>query len=181
MESVATPDAEQAEAYVATLALFLVFSQSPKEEKAYLRLPSAWRTLWSELCTSQQEAVDAKDRDILRNLRKLLDNNDQSLGETRTSTKPKPKHCSTPRKDVENARSPKEPQQSLESPADLIQLWSTKASTQSFQRMLVARRALPISGFRDELLQAIEENQAIIVCGETGSDLLCSRSKHVGN
>lgn len=181
MKSVATPDAEQAEAYAATVALFLVFSQSPKEEKAYLRLPSAWRTLWSELCKSRLESIDATDRNGLRNLRKLLDNNDLSLGPHLCSTKAKPKHCQTIQKDVENARIPKEHQPSLGSSANLVQLWSIKASTESFQRMLVARRALPISAFRDEILQAIEENQAIIVCGETGSDSLCSRSNRVDN
>ena len=181
MESVATPDAEQAEAYVATVALFLIFSQSRKEEKAYLRLPSAWRSLWSELCKSRQESVDAIDRNILRNLRKLLDNNDQSLGQNLLSTNAKPKHCQTLQKDVENARSPKEHQQSLGSSPDLVQLWSTKASTDSFKRMLIVRRGLPISTYRDELLQAIEENQAVIVCGETGSDSPSSRSKRVDN
>jgi len=181
MKSVATPDAEQAEAYVATVALFLIFSQSPKEEKAYLRLPSAWRSLWSEFCKSWQESVDATDRNSLRNLRNLLHNNDQSTGQNVPGTKVKPEPCQALQKDIENARSPKEHQQSLGWPADLVQLWSTKASTDPFKRMLVARKALPIFGYRDELLQAIEENQAVIVCGETGSYVLPPRFKGVDN
>ena len=47
MDALATPNPQQAEGYVSTLALFILFPQSSKEGKAYLRLPAVWR----DLCT----------------------------------------------------------------------------------------------------------------------------------
>lgn len=31
------------------------------------------------------------------------------------------------------------------------------------------RRSLPVYGFREQFLQAVKENQVLIICGETGS------------
>lgn len=31
------------------------------------------------------------------------------------------------------------------------------------------RKSLPVYGFREQFLQAVEENQVLIICGETGS------------
>jgi len=72
MMTIATPDAEQSKAYIATYALFHIFASSPKEEKAFLRLPPAWRELWSELAEAKKEYVDRKDRKAVKELRDLV-------------------------------------------------------------------------------------------------------------
>lgn len=48
MTSISTPDASQSESYAATVALFLIFSTSVREEKVFLRLPPVWRELWTD-------------------------------------------------------------------------------------------------------------------------------------
>jgi ATP-dependent RNA helicase DHX29 len=61
----ATPGNAQSEAYIAAAALFVIFSGSPKEEKAHLRLPPAFRDLWAEFAELKREHNDAKDRDTV--------------------------------------------------------------------------------------------------------------------
>lgn len=79
MASIATPDSKQSEAYIATLALFVVFG-STKEEKVFMRLPAAWRELWSELAEEKKNRTDAADRAAIRELRALVrEKHDQEL------------------------------------------------------------------------------------------------------
>ncbi len=72
MSAVATPDVKQSEAFVSTVALFYVFSNSPREEKVNLRLPPVWRDLWSELAESKKSVSDAQDRTVVKALRDLI-------------------------------------------------------------------------------------------------------------
>ncbi|KAK6951471.1 hypothetical protein Daesc_008006 [Daldinia eschscholtzii] len=79
MASIATPDSKQSEAYIATLALFVVFG-STKEEKVFMRLPAAWRGLWSELTEGKKNQTDAADRTAIKELRALVrEKHDQEL------------------------------------------------------------------------------------------------------
>lgn len=71
MVSVATPDSKQSEAYIATLALFVIFG-STKEEKVFLRLPAAWREFWSELAEEKKNQADAADRVAIKDLRAMI-------------------------------------------------------------------------------------------------------------
>ena len=174
MISVATPTDEQAEGYVATTAIFLIFSHSPKEEKSYLRLSSVWRDLWLELAKSQQDLAAAADLNALRDLRKVVMETSQATQPDHIETNGKILSGPTGHSNIEDIRGLGAEHQPIEPPQDLIQLWFSKASSASFKRMLMARKTLPIWGFRDEILQAIENNQAVIVCGETGSGTLRS-------
>lgn len=72
MNGVATPDSKQSEAYISTCALFHVFSGNSREEKAALRLPPAWRDLFSELAEAKKKRVDSEDRIIVKDLRSLV-------------------------------------------------------------------------------------------------------------
>ncbi|KAF4121009.1 ATP-dependent RNA helicase DHX29 [Geosmithia morbida] len=99
MNSIATPDAKQSEAYIATTALFYIFSGNTREEKVSLRLPPAWRDLFSELGKAKKNHLDSQDRDVVKYLRTL------------------------------------------------------KSRTQ-----------LPMWGFRDQVLRAVDENQVVIIC-----------------
>lgn len=174
METVSTPTEEQAESYTATAALFFVFSHSPKEEKAHLRLPSVWRDLWIELSKSQQECTNAVDCETLRDLRKLIpaDIVVPELLSTKTNG-----HLNTNgdvRRSVDSIENANGSHQTIGRSEELIGLWSTKASTISFKKMLRLRQTLPIFEYKDELLHAIEENQTVIICGETGISLSLS-------
>lgn len=43
------------------------------------------------------------------------------------------------------------------------------AAESEFEKIQVARRDLPMFKYREQLLQAIEEHQILIIVGETGS------------
>lgn len=72
MTGVATPDAKQSEAYIATVALFHIFSANAREEKVNLRLPPTWKDLWSELAETKKDHADAADRTVVKDLRGLV-------------------------------------------------------------------------------------------------------------
>lgn len=72
MVGVAAPDSKQSEAYIATSALFHVFSGNTREEKVSLRLPSVWKDLWNEMAEAKKNQLDSQDRDALRSLRTLV-------------------------------------------------------------------------------------------------------------
>ncbi|KAK4990405.1 hypothetical protein LTR50_002580 [Elasticomyces elasticus] len=173
MTGIATPDQAQSESYIATVALFLVFSSSPREEKAYLKLPPAYRDLWAELVALKQDKVDATDRENVRELRQLI-----RLQETRDDDEADDEHVlrnaiMRRNKGISGTSTPNSVGGDGEQPSHnvsqgLKDLWARKASTASFQRMLLARMNLPMFQFRSTALSAIEENQVVIICGETG-------------
>ena len=165
METVSTPSLDQADSYVATVALYLMFSHSPKESNVKLRLPSAWKDLWIELSTQKQNLDEKRAKDDLRDLRKLMlyiasrrDEDGASYLPGKTDIPPA----------ASNGQSSKEEHRPIIAAEEIAKIWSSKASTRSFQQMLTSRRALPIWNFKGELLRSLDKNQVVIVCGETG-------------
>lgn len=71
MLTVATPDVEQSEAYISTIALFAIFG-SAKEDKVFMRLPPVWKDLWTEMAEAKKELTDAQDRSTIKDLRALV-------------------------------------------------------------------------------------------------------------
>lgn len=170
MSTIACSEASQSEAYICTVALFLVFFGSPKEEKAHLRLPSVWRDLWGDMVLQNKASTDASDREVIKSIRGLIEKTpgefdrhaeaDTKLikgkidGESRVVT--------TTTKD--------------ESPPDTLKaLWAQKQSSSNYQKMLTSRMTLPIWHYRGSILAAIEDHQVVIVCGATG----CGKSTQV--
>ena len=175
MIGISTPDAVQSEAYISTIALFVVFIASPKEEKAYLRLPAIWKDLWIELCEGKKENTDRIDRQELQGLRKVIDETYQAVpmtselpgshnGVSNDGRNTIDSHSSTPTANVKEENS-----------ESLRMIWKDKVSKEAYTRMLTLRMALPIWGFRNQLLSAIDSHQVVILCGETG----CGKSTQV--
>lgn len=167
MTSIACPDSIQSEAFVSTAALCLIFASSP-EEKIYMRLPSVWRDLWEEFCVLKREHDDAKDRDILRELRSMVD-------KLHYGDDPNVRNCID--NNIESVLSITNPESEERQPPsqptaafcdEMKAIWKAKESTQTYQTMLSARMHLPIFNFKDDLLLAIENHQIAIICGETG-------------
>ena len=175
MVRVSTPNAAQSEAYISIAALFVIFITSPKEEKAHVRLPPTWKDLWSEFCTARRETLDSVDRNILRDIRKMIENAEES-GFQGTGAAERQKEVSVEGRNGLGYPLPV-PLTGTQSPESktLRATWKEKASTPSYIRMLKSRIALPIWDFRNDLLEAIENNQIVIVCGETG----CGKSTQV--
>jgi ATP-dependent RNA helicase DHX29 len=169
MIGVASPDALQSEAFISTVALFYIFSSFAKEEKLYLRLPAAWRDLYLELAEHRKGEADAEDRDRLKMIRTIVrDHNEQEEDDgvvlaaafrTRNRDSPRPgsSRNMSPSKEAIASRS-----------NELMGIWHRVRSTHSYQRMLVSRMNLPMFGFREVALAAIDRNQVVILCGETG-------------
>lgn len=174
MISVATPDALQSESLISTWALFSIFSSSPKEEKAYLRLPSVWRNVWSELLAEKKESDDAAIRNTLRELRSHVHSvntvaeRDNSLHVWQEGNP----HMKVREPDLRHNKAYNMGQMSSEK---LMELWSTRSKSNQYQKMLNFRRTLPVWSFRDDLLHVIKNCPVLIVCGETG----CGKSTQV--
>ncbi|PSK56712.1 ATP-dependent RNA helicase DHX36 [Elsinoe australis] len=169
MINVAASGIEQSEGFVCTAALSAIFSGSPKEDKASLRLPPSFRDLYQEFAQAKQEVVDSKDREIVKSLRIVLqkqkDNDEDQDIVLRKAFRDRSKKSSgtnTPNgtaKQIETKPS-EDPQ--------LMELWSRKSSTPAYQTMLQGRKELPMYQFKEHALEAVRKNQVTILCGETG-------------
>lgn len=174
MVSLSCPTEAQSEAYISTVAMFLIFASSSKEEKVHLRLPSTWRDLWKELSQLKKDRDEAADRQVLRELRTMIAENalaDSGLNEPSnsvTQTVPRNHPIAVDLHQTQEA--------SNIFPCDDIKaLWASKTSTTTYQRMLTSRMKLPIWDFKHELLNTIMRSQIVIICGETG----CGKSTQV--
>ena len=174
MVSLSCPTEAQSEAYISTVAMFLIFASSSKEEKVHLRLPSTWRDLWKELSQLKKDRDEAADRQVLRELRTMIaesalsDSGSNGTSNSVTQTVPRNQPIAV---DLHQAQ---------EAPNvlpcdDIKALWASKSSTTAYQRMLISRMNLPIWNFKHELLNSIMQSQIVIICGETG----CGKSTQV--
>lgn len=168
MDSLATPNAQQAEGYVSTLALFILFPQNSKEGKAYLRLPAVWRDLYTEFSNLKKEQEDEIDKNSVKNLKRLVQDNQGTFEDDVVL-------LDNFRKRNGNGSKPSSP---LKGPSrdnyfghveQLQEAWGAKSSTPSFQRMVKGRMNLPIWNFKDEILSTLDTHRALIICSETGS------------
>lgn len=174
MVSISCPTAAQSEAFISTVALFLVFASPSKEEKAHLRLPPTWRDLWKEMSQMKKEQDDAKERQVLRELRDMVAEH-ESLGQN-VSEEEKDSGSGVSKREDAAAKSQDSASGVTVTPSGGIQaIWTSKMSSHTYQQMLTSRKRLPIWKFKDELLAAIISHQVVIICGETG----CGKSTQV--
>lgn len=139
MLRVATPDTKQSEAYIATSALFHIFSGNSREEKVALRLPPVWRDLWNEMAEAKKNRLDSQNREVVKALRALVrQRHDQELedgvilqGAFRGRGTPKASQDSS-----ENGPSDRR-KQNLAVAEEYKKIWANKSSSRKFQVMLV--------------------------------------------
>jgi ATP-dependent RNA helicase DHX29 len=170
---VAVVSVDQSESYISVAALFSISAPSSKEEKVYLRLPSNWRELYREFLEHRRTRLDAADRDAIKHYRSMIQDQieiEESDGVVFTN-----------RFKMRNqgATSSSTPNSGYNTPVrqfdGLKDLWAAKASTPSYQHMLVGRSTLPVFGFRESIMSTIDKNQVTIICGETG----CGKSTQI--
>lgn len=165
MDTIATPTAREADWYIATVALFLVFAHYPKESKASMKLPPPFRGLWQELLEVKKSADDSQIKAILAGIRQTVQNYTSSLPADEVLT-----HNFQKRHTVSTSQqSSKGSAGGVANNHDLVELWNMKSSTPAFQKMQISRASLPIASFRDDILATFEANQVTIICSETGS------------
>ncbi|KAH7193190.1 P-loop containing nucleoside triphosphate hydrolase protein [Fusarium flagelliforme] len=175
MTGIATPDSKQSESYISTAALFYTFSGNTKDEKVAIRLPHVWKDVWAELAEARKAHVDEQDREVVRGLRALVrERHDQELedgviiqGAFRGRGN---KHVIDSGDDGNHGS-----RQNTTNGEYYQKIWADKSSTRKFQTMLQSRMQLPMWNFREQVLNAVDENQVVIVCGETG----CGKSTQV--
>ncbi|CAH0059275.1 unnamed protein product [Clonostachys solani] len=177
MTRISTPDSKQSEAYAATAALFHIFSNNPKEEKVNLRLPSAWRDLWLEFTEAKKTHLDTQDRLVVKDLRDLVrERKNQELEDGVILTNAFRGRGGT--KNLSDSGDNGSQDRSKQHTANVDvykKIWSDKSNTQKYQAMLKSRMQLPMWHFRERVLGAVDSNQVVIVCGETG----CGKSTQV--
>ncbi|RDL38031.1 p-loop containing nucleoside triphosphate hydrolase [Venustampulla echinocandica] len=182
MIGISTPDVKQSEAYIATVALFLIFSSSAREDKVVLRLPATWRDLWSELAEEKKDKGDQVDRESIRKLRDIIrEKRDQELEDGVLLKGAFKNRGSAKAPDSTDESMADRAARSALTPEAYYKIWADKCSTQSYQIMLASSRAyqsrmqLPMWGFKEQVLQTIDREQVVIICGETG----CGKSTQV--
>lgn len=176
MTAVSTPDSNQSEAFVATVALFMIFGSSGREDKVFLRLPSIWRELWTELADVMKEQMDSADRDAIRVFRDTVRaKRDRDEEDGVVLTKAFRKRANQTPNDTSDESGSDKAAKSLFTKQMLQNIWQQKVSTYSYQKILQFRMQLPMWNFKEDVLTAIERHQVVIICGETG----CGKSTQV--
>ncbi|KAJ5668882.1 hypothetical protein N7462_009952 [Penicillium macrosclerotiorum] len=168
MDALATPNEQQAEGYVSTLALFILFPQNSKEGKAYLRLPAVWRELWTEFSSLKKTQEDEIDKATVKDLKRLVQENQGSFEDDVVLSDNFRKRNGAASKPGSPLKGPYRDNY-FGQEAQLQQAWEAKSSTPSFHRMMQGRMNLPIWNFKDEILNTLDTHRALIICSETGS------------
>lgn len=174
MTEIATPDEKQSQAFIATTALFAVFGSSGKEEKVSLRLPSQWRGLWNEYAEAKKNETDAQDRAAIRELRSLVRQRRDQEEEDGVVLSGAFRGRNNGRNGAENSDVLAEKRALLE-PNFYQNIWQRKSSSNKYQMMLQSRMQLPMWQFRQQVVDTVEQEQVVIICGETG----CGKSTQV--
>ncbi|KAK9444538.1 pre-mRNA-splicing factor ATP-dependent RNA helicase PRP22 [Metarhizium brunneum] len=174
MKSVAVSDAKQSEAYISTAALFHIFNGNSKDEKVSLRLPPVWKDLWSEMAEAKKDYMDTQDREAVRSLRTMVrQRQDQELEDGVIAFRGRGAARNSP--DSTQNGSLDRSRLNTAGVESLQKIWYDKARGEKFQSMLKFRMQLPMWQFRPQVLAAVDDNQVVIVCGETG----CGKSTQV--
>ncbi|KAM0444277.1 hypothetical protein ACHAO4_010319 [Trichoderma viride] len=181
MTNVATPDTKQSEAYIATVALFHIFNGNPKDEKVNLKLHPVWRDFWSEMAEAKKSHLDAQDRLVVKQIKALVrQRQDQELedgvvlqGAFRGRNNGKASSDGIESGHAERAKH-------VEIDENLKKMWALKSSRKKYEAMLQSRVQLPMWKFKGEVLNAVDNNQVIIICGETGCEELGDEKGDLG-
>lgn len=166
MASFAAMTKDQAEAYIATYALFKLCSK--RDEKIYLRLPTIWRALWSELLDEGRRESERQERETLRDLRKTLKITETSAIVPESVQSTRPRTAKDPGSVHGIPEAGRQGWGKAMDPKAIQDDWRYRVNRPEYLRMLEHRQHLPMWAFRTEVLAAIEREQIVIICGETG-------------
>ncbi|KAI8835604.1 P-loop containing nucleoside triphosphate hydrolase protein [Chytriomyces cf. hyalinus JEL632] len=166
-----------AQEHVATLALFNLFGASLP---LYRSLPPAYRDFWIELEEAQRNSADMAlklEEDAILDVVSGLFKEYEELVKARNATnadarKSKNAFGSMQEASIntQNDEGSKSDTLRMEAQSDsLREKFEARTRNASYIEMKEFRSQLPVSNMRDELLKLIEDNQVVIVSGETGS------------
>ncbi|KAK6362941.1 hypothetical protein TWF730_000392 [Orbilia blumenaviensis] len=158
MVNISCPTKIQADYLLATVVLYRLFP----EEKLYLRLNSVWRGYWQELVDEAKLEADGHEKRVLKWIRSATEEIMQNV----TPPDDKGKLGFEPEAG-DGKKIFYEPLEFMTT-QQIRSTYEAKVSNPMYHYMLQGRMGLPIWAYREQLLQAISENQVTIVCGETG-------------
>lgn len=171
MEDVACPADDQAEQYIATVALHaLTFPQTDGFAAGniasgtltfFRSLPPSFRDLWDELEAKRKERDDEINRNLWTKLRALAIAKCEAASK-RSGKSAKTSTATTTNGDARRFRNSQafDPQ--------LAESFAQRQASYEYQEMLEQRNALPIAAYRSMIIETLEESQVIVLSGETG-------------
>jgi len=162
MQYVATKDSVQSEAFLATLALFLLHSSGIVNSKVLQRLPRPFRNVMSDLEQTRIDFVRDYDMNTVQHLRRMMrSTTDKALSDPGDSVKLEAQGASVKHSSLNHFI--------RHSPDSAMKSWAQRADTASYRKMQQGRRDLPIYNYKQDILQVFEQNQILIVCADTGA------------
>ncbi|THU91743.1 P-loop containing nucleoside triphosphate hydrolase protein [Dendrothele bispora CBS 962.96] len=175
MDDVACPEKNQAEQYIATVALHSLSyppsegfsSGTPGSQTSFRLLPPAFRDLWSELEEARKHKDEEINRGIWAKLRPIVESKLEAQNKT----------INKGLKSVNGFSTKKQISSSLTNGVneDLIADFRAREASPGYQTMLAQRDKLPIAEYRQHIIQTLEEHQVLVLSGETG----CGKSTQV--
>lgn len=158
MVNISCPTKLQADYLLATVVLYQLFP----EEKLYLRLNSVWRGYWQELVTETKLEADKHEKRLLKWVRSATEDIMQN------ASPPDDKGRTGLEAEVGDGKKIFYEALEFMTTQQIRNTYEAKVTNPMYHYMLQGRMCLPIWAYREQLLQAIGENQVTIVCGETG-------------
>lgn len=169
MKEVAAASLAQSEAYICTLALFLISTLSANDQKTTSRLPTVWRDLIKDLTEADLKLVSEEHKTTLRRLRAIIRETRDQIKQRQDFTAPSTSRNFEVRNEPGQLRRTRQPAGVKMSPEQVSTEWSARISRPSFQQMLQVRQDLPVHQYKDRILDCIAANPVSIICAETGA------------
>jgi ATP-dependent RNA helicase DHX29 len=167
MISIATSTRLQSEAYVSTIALFVLCAGEARDEKVFLRLPPVWRKLWADLLEQREAEIAASDKANLKQIRNLISDRESRPEEGGSLALSMMRQKD--REDAGRASVTRISRALRMTPEQLRTEWVQKSSTPRYRAILPTRQQLPISEHREQIIKSIDAQQVTILCAETGA------------
>ncbi|KAF8445365.1 P-loop containing nucleoside triphosphate hydrolase protein [Terfezia claveryi] len=183
MTKLSAPSSAQSEAYISTVVLYQLYGGSTSAGgKGNLMLQGVWKDLYAEFAEGDKAEEERTERDVLEKLHKIVLSEDienwGDMGAKGLSKKGKTKKDGEKGVGAEGEPVEGKPLADREKRAvgkNLREEWEERVNSGPFRNMLDYRKQLPIWSFKDEILNALDKEQVIIICGETG----CGKSTQV--
>ncbi|CAE6476966.1 unnamed protein product [Rhizoctonia solani] len=171
----ACPTLSQAEEYAALYALHSLSApvkagfvgirstSTPVQMSSIGSLPPSARDLWKEFDARRKQEEDETNRRVWATLRTIVE---PKLAPPVTyKTNQSGKATAPASQDISPSIQPKAPPEEIPS---LQKDYETRQASHAYQEMLRKRNELPIAAFRTQIIQSLQDNQVIVLSGETG-------------
>jgi ATP-dependent RNA helicase DHX29 len=167
MRTIAAVSKMQSEAYISSLALFLMSTMGNKEQKVTSRLPTVWRDQLKELSDTRQDLANEEYKTTLRELRAAIK---KAQDDSKKRRNQGPLFDSTQQSTSTDARRlTHRPAAARLSKEQVLQEWRARTSLPAFDKMLEIRQQLPVHSYKDVILDCINNNAVSVICAETGA------------